>query len=344
MAYKTVAAPAQFGVGNKQECANAVRRYGDIITREAVGGWRLIAIREIPLIEQPGCLGRLFGRKESAAFMNMLVFYRGERYVDDVRREARVGGAAHMGEQTLASDALDGSEETIPLFAPLKSAPAGEDDADHDEPTPAATGVFDAVTNKPSAAILVALVGLLTVALVTILVVRFRDEVVRKQPAASEPAFAEAPQAEPYDATSGAYDSAWLDEPVDAEPYQAPSHEQPQAAPDPSEVDANGGQPDSDGERTDSLEQLVLEGATRRYSRSELTDKSEYELSILRNGMFAISGKRFSKNREVIDYFNACSWYEPRYDSDSDARARMNDYQLDNLDLIISVERDKGYR
>lgn len=94
----------------------------------------------------------------------------------------------------------------------------------------------------------------------------------------------------------------------------------------------------------DWLEALVLEGRERNYTRSELKNMSEYQLMILRNGMFALSGKRFSRNQKVIDFFSACDWYEPKYSEDADAQAKMNDYQKSNLNLIIEVEKDKGYR
>jgi hypothetical protein len=93
-----------------------------------------------------------------------------------------------------------------------------------------------------------------------------------------------------------------------------------------------------------ALEALVLEGRERKYTRDELKNMSEYQLMILRNGMFALSGKRFSRNQKVIDFFSACDWYEPKYSADADVTAKMNDYQKANLNLIIEIEKDKGYR
>ncbi|MDO4573026.1 MAG: YARHG domain-containing protein [Clostridia bacterium] len=88
----------------------------------------------------------------------------------------------------------------------------------------------------------------------------------------------------------------------------------------------------------------MLEGGERYYRQSELEDMSEYQLSILRNGMFALSGKRFSRNQAVIDFFEGCDWYTARYDEDEEVRERMNEYQQANLELIIQTEKDKGYR
>ncbi len=92
------------------------------------------------------------------------------------------------------------------------------------------------------------------------------------------------------------------------------------------------------------LEAMILEGDDRYYDRDELTGMTKYQLMIMRNGMFALSGKRFSRNQQVIDFFNACDWYTPLYDSDSEVRDHMNAYQKSNLSLIIEVETDKGYR
>ncbi|MCL2670698.1 MAG: zinc ribbon domain-containing protein [Clostridiales bacterium] len=97
-------------------------------------------------------------------------------------------------------------------------------------------------------------------------------------------------------------------------------------------------------EPVNELEQLVLEGENRLYTREELIGKSAYELSILRNGMFALSGKIFSRNKEVKAFFEACDWYTPYSEDDGKVRAKFNTFQKANVDLILALERELGYR
>lgn len=69
--YKTVAGPIGLTVGKKDSAAEAVKKYAEIIDREAVGGWVLDCIHEIPVKQdQGGCL-----RSEIVTiYYNMLIF------------------------------------------------------------------------------------------------------------------------------------------------------------------------------------------------------------------------------------------------------------------------------
>lgn len=95
---------------------------------------------------------------------------------------------------------------------------------------------------------------------------------------------------------------------------------------------------ENNSEPKSELEKLVLEGNQRYYTEDDLADKSDYELSILRNGMFALSGKQFVKNQEVKKFFEACDWYSPDTTDDDVVRGRFNDYQIQNLELIQMFE------
>lgn len=95
-----------------------------------------------------------------------------------------------------------------------------------------------------------------------------------------------------------------------------------------------------------NLEEWVLEGKSRYYTHDELKKASKYELSILRNGMYALSGKKFTTNTEVKDFFEnqTSGWYSPNTTDEDVAKSRMNDYQYQNLQLIIKAEKELGYR
>jgi hypothetical protein len=72
--YKTVAGPVGLTISHKESYANAVKQYAAIIDKEAVGGWKLDCIQQIPVTQKPGCLGGLFGAKDTTVYFNMLVF------------------------------------------------------------------------------------------------------------------------------------------------------------------------------------------------------------------------------------------------------------------------------
>lgn len=91
------------------------------------------------------------------------------------------------------------------------------------------------------------------------------------------------------------------------------------------------------------LEALVLEGKERDYSRSELKDLSRRELYILRNGMYAQSGLSFRKD-DLKTFFKGCDWYKPNTSDDEKVYKRFNSHQKENVETIIEIEKEKGYR
>lgn len=72
--YKTVAGPVGLTITAKQNYADAVSQYADIINREAIGGWKLDCIQEIPVEKQAGCLQSISGQGNTVVTFNMLVF------------------------------------------------------------------------------------------------------------------------------------------------------------------------------------------------------------------------------------------------------------------------------
>lgn len=92
-----------------------------------------------------------------------------------------------------------------------------------------------------------------------------------------------------------------------------------------------------------ALETLLLEGIERDYTRAEVEDLTKYELSILRNGMYAYSGLSFKKT-EYKSFFEDCDWYEPNTSDDEKVYKRFNSHQKKNVATILSVEKEKGYR
>ena len=72
--YKTVAGPVGLTITRKESYEDAVKQYAAIIDREAVGGWKLDCIQEIPVTKKSGCLAGLLGQKDFTVYFNMLVF------------------------------------------------------------------------------------------------------------------------------------------------------------------------------------------------------------------------------------------------------------------------------
>lgn len=74
MHYKTVAGPVGLTIAKNESYEDAVKQYAAIIDREAVGGWKLDCIQQIPVTKQAGCLAALMGQGNTTVYFNMLVF------------------------------------------------------------------------------------------------------------------------------------------------------------------------------------------------------------------------------------------------------------------------------
>ena len=60
--------------------------------------------------------------------------------------------------------------------------------------------------------------------------------------------------------------------------------------------------------------------------------------------MYAMSGLEFKKNRELKDFFNGCDWYKPDTTDANAVFKRMNKYQTANVNKIVKLEKELGYR
>lgn len=95
--------------------------------------------------------------------------------------------------------------------------------------------------------------------------------------------------------------------------------------------------------RLDEIEELILAGAQRYYTNAEISGLSEDEFRLVRNGLYALSGRIF-KSPDLRDYFTAKDWYSPLYSTDEETKQRFNQYQDSNLELVVKLEKEKGYR
>lgn len=74
--YKTVAGPIGLTINKNDSYADAVMQYANIINREAVDGWKLDCIQQIPVTKSNGCIAGLMGNPTTTISFNMLVFSR----------------------------------------------------------------------------------------------------------------------------------------------------------------------------------------------------------------------------------------------------------------------------
>ncbi len=77
----------------------------------------------------------------------------------------------------------------------------------------------------------------------------------------------------------------------------------------------------------------------RRISREELATYTLEDIGYLRNGVFALSGKTF-RTPAYARYFEAQGWYEAVNPSDTVIERAFNDFQRENLKLLVAYEKE----
>ncbi len=77
----------------------------------------------------------------------------------------------------------------------------------------------------------------------------------------------------------------------------------------------------------------------RLIRREELAPFTLEEIGYLRNGVYALSGKMF-RTPEYMRYFSAQSWYKEVNPSDTVIERAFNDYQKQNLLLLVQYEKE----
>ena len=80
------------------------------------------------------------------------------------------------------------------------------------------------------------------------------------------------------------------------------------------------------------LEQLILDGFSRKYSESELSPLSAHDLNLVKQGMYAISGLYFA-DADLDSFFSGMSWYDPNTTDEKAVEERFNSFQSANVKL-----------
>ena len=118
-----------------------------------------------------------------------------------------------------------------------------------------------------------------------------------------------------------------------------------------SDEDSNEEQPqnsDSGRDRrapqADDTSYSKYKGNTSYLSQSEVNSMSRSELNLALNEIYARRGRIF-KSSSLSSYFNAQSWYTPKYTEDEfSKKVTLNDYENKNIQMILDVQQNKGYR
>lgn len=87
----------------------------------------------------------------------------------------------------------------------------------------------------------------------------------------------------------------------------------------------------------DSSEYIFSDSADRYLTEAEVRDLSLQELNYARNEIYARRGRKFD-SAELQNYFNSKSWYDPRIEAEDFSEDCFNDYELENLELLVKME------
>lgn len=88
----------------------------------------------------------------------------------------------------------------------------------------------------------------------------------------------------------------------------------------------------------------ILPNSDSRYlDKSDLDGLSADECRLARNELYARHGRMFD-DEGLQAYFNSKDWYSGRIKPSDFQESMLNDYEVYNRDLIVSYEKEKGYR
>ena len=92
-----------------------------------------------------------------------------------------------------------------------------------------------------------------------------------------------------------------------------------------------------------SKDYILPDSSTRFLTKSDLYGLSAEECRIARNEIYARHGRMF--NDETLQaYFESFAWYYPTIHPDDFEESMLNEYELENRDLIVEYETEQGYR
>ncbi|MBQ1349450.1 MAG: YARHG domain-containing protein [Ruminococcus sp.] len=88
---------------------------------------------------------------------------------------------------------------------------------------------------------------------------------------------------------------------------------------------------------------LLNNSDKRIIERSEVENMSEKQITYALNELYARRGRKF-KSADLQAYFNSKSWYKGTIEPSQFDESSLNQYEKANVQIILSVMREKGYR
>ena len=79
-------------------------------------------------------------------------------------------------------------------------------------------------------------------------------------------------------------------------------------------------------------------------TESDLAGKSQWEVTVVLNELYARRGYQFQTNKDLISHFSAKSWYHPATTSQDACVSQFSDIERANQQFLIQYEIDKGWR
>lgn len=76
----------------------------------------------------------------------------------------------------------------------------------------------------------------------------------------------------------------------------------------------------------------------RLVNNNDLTGKSNWELDVMRNEIYARYGRRFER-KDLQDYFNKQSWYRPKYNPGEFPSSILSSLQQRNVEIIYNYQK-----
>jgi len=86
---------------------------------------------------------------------------------------------------------------------------------------------------------------------------------------------------------------------------------------------------------------VLPDSASHKYTASELSKLSDYELFIARNEIYARYGRKFQSS-DLQSYFESKSWYHGTVSASEFNESVLSDTELANAATILSVEQSRG--
>lgn len=90
--------------------------------------------------------------------------------------------------------------------------------------------------------------------------------------------------------------------------------------------------------------EYILNDSDSRYiGKSEISNMDRKTMELALNEIYARHGRKFS-TKEISSYFNSKSWYRGTIEPNDFSESVINKYERANIDLIVKVMEEKGYR